>query len=268
MVALNRLTMDLLRNLPGLRLIQKLGAGVETIVSHPELRDDVRIARLKPDAPAQEIAEYCLAYVLREQRHMRLYEQYQTVRKWGAKAPVQAPRTTVGVLGLGHIGSRTARVFAALDFRVLGWSRSPKTIDAVVCKHGPDALFPLLGECDYIVSILPSTPQTRDLIDARALGATKSGAFLVNAGRGDLIVDDDLIAALASGHVAGAALDVFREEPLPIDHPFWSHPKITVTPHVSGWHLTGALDDIAENYRRLVRGVEPLLHEVDRSTGY
>lgn len=268
MVALNRLTMDLLQKLPGLRLVQKLGAGVETIVGHPDLRDDVRVVRLKPDAPAQEIAEYCLAYVLREQRHMRLYDRHQAGRKWAAKAPAQAPLTTVGVLGLGHIGRRTARAFAALDFRVLGWSRSPKTIDGVVCKHGADALFSVLGESDYVVSILPSTPQTQNLIDAQALDAMKSGAFLINAGRGDLIVDDDLMAALACGHLAGATLDVFREEPLPEDHPFWSHPMVTVTPHVSGWHLTGGLDDIAENYRRLVQGVEPLLHEVDRSAGY
>ena len=96
----------------------------------------------------------------------------------------------------------------------------------------------------------------------------KAGAFIINAGRGDLVVDADLIAALDSGHIAGAVLDVFREEPLPADHPFWSHPKVTVTPHVSGWHLTGSLEDIAENYRRLVAGVEPLLHEVDRGAGY
>ena len=268
MLALNRLTADVLETLPNLRLVQKLGAGVETIVGHPGLRGDIKVTRLRPDASAREIAEYCVAYVLREQRHLHFHEQNQAKQQWTARAPERAPVTTVGVLGLGHIGSRTARAFAGLDYRVLGWSRSPKTIQGVVCHHGPDALLSVLGESDYLVCILPSTPQTQDLIDARALTAMKAGAFIINAGRGDLVVDADLIAALDSGHIAGAVLDVFREEPLPADHPFWSHPKVTVTPHVSGWHLTGSLEDIAENYRRLVAGVEPLLHEVDRGAGY
>lgn len=155
-----------------------------------------------------------------------------------------------------------------IDIQDTEWMTNDERIDGVVCKHGPDTLFSVLGESDYIVSILPSTPQTRDLIDAQALRAMKTGASIINAGRGDLIVEDDLIAALDAGHLVGATLDVFREEPLPEKHPFWSHPKITITPHVSGWHLTGGLEDIAENYRRLVRGREPLLHEVDRSAGY
>ncbi len=115
--------------------------------------------------------------------------------------------------------------------------------------------------------MLPSTAATRGLFDAGTLAAMKPGAWLVNVGRGDLIVEADLVAALASGPLAGAVLDVFREEPLPAAHPFWGHPKIAITPHVSGWHLTGGLEDVAENYRRLQDG-RPLLHEVDRDAGY
>jgi glyoxylate/hydroxypyruvate reductase A len=115
--------------------------------------------------------------------------------------------------------------------------------------------------------VLPSTAATRGLFDAGILAAMKPGAWLVNVGRGDLIVEADLVAGLDSGPLAGAILDVFREEPLPAAHPFWGHAKITITPHVSGWHLTGGLEEVAENYRRLKDG-RPLLHEVDRDAGY
>ena len=150
---------------------------------------------------------------------------------------------------------------------MLGWSRSPKDIAGVDCRHGPAALAPLLGLCDYAISVLPATAATRGLFDAGILAAMKPGAWLINVGRGDLIVEADLLAALDGGRLAGAVLDVFRDEPLPRDHSFWSHPKITITPHVSGWRLTGGLEDVAENYRRLRDG-RPLLHEIDRGAGY
>lgn len=267
MLATVKLPPGFVASLTNLRLIQKLGAGVDGILCDPDLAPDVRITRLKPEAPAREIAEYCVAYVLREQRNMRFYAECQTRREWVAREPRVAPDTTVGVLGLGHIGGRTARAFAALDYRVLGWSRTAHAIDGVDCRHGAAALVPLLGDCDYVVSMLPSTPLTRDLMNAETLAAMKPGAWLINAGRGDLIVEDDLLAALESDHLGGAVLDVLRREPLPGDHPFWSHPKVTITPHVSGWHLTGGLGDVAENYRRLQAG-RPLLHEVDRDAGY
>jgi glyoxylate/hydroxypyruvate reductase A len=241
MLACSRLLPGLVSRLPGLRLVQKLGAGVETIVADPDLPPGVRVARLKPDAAAQEIAEYCLAYVLREQRNMAFHAERQR--------------------------ARVAAAFAALGFRVIGWSRGPKELPGIDCRHGPAALRGMLGECDFVCSVLPSTPETRDLADAGFFAAMKRGAMLINVGRGDLVVETDLVAALDSGHLAGAVLDVFRAEPLPPGHPFWLHPGITVTPHVSGWRVTGGLETVAANYRRLLAG-EPLLHEVDRAAGY
>jgi glyoxylate/hydroxypyruvate reductase A len=267
MLACVKLAPGLARALPSLRLVQKLGAGVDAILGDPELGAGVRVARLRPETAAREIAEYCLAYVLREQRNQRFHAARQGARVWEARPSRSAPETAVGVLGLGQIGGHVARAFAALGFRVLGWSRSPKAIEGVDCRHGPAALAPLLGICDYAISVLPSTAATRGLFDAGILAAMKPGAWLVNVGRGDLIVEADLVAALDSGPLAGAVLDVFREEPLPSAHPFWGHPKITITPHVSGWRLTGGLEDVAENYRRLQDG-RPLLHEVDRDAGY
>ena len=267
MLAVIKLHSGLVQGLPNLKLVQKMGAGVETIVANPELPDHVRVARLKPDAPAQEIAEFCLAYVLRDQRQVLAHQANQAKRQWQQQAPRQSAKTTIGVLGLGHIGGRTAQLFSGLGFRVLGWSRSPKTLEGVDCRHGLAALPGLLADCDYVASVLPSTPETTDLFDATLLAHMKPGAVLINVGRGTLIVDDDLLAALDAGQLGGAVLDVFRQEPLPQDHPFWSHEKITVTPHISGWHLDGGLEDVAENYLRLTRG-EPLLHEVDRKAGY
>lgn len=266
-LAVVRLRPGVVGRLPALKLVQKLGAGVESIVHAPDLPPQVRVARLKPQQAGREIAEYCLAYVLRDQRNMLSHSADAKECRWSPIAPCQSHETSIGVLGLGHIGGQVAKSFAALGFRVLGWSRSPKIIEGVTCVSGGDALPTMLGECDYVVSILPSTPDTRDLFDSRLFAEMKTGARLINVGRGDLIVEEELLAALDSGPLAGAVLDVFRKEPLPAGHPFWQHDKITVTPHISGWHLDDGLQDVAENYRRLVVG-EPLLHEVDRQAGY
>ncbi|MEM7424977.1 MAG: glyoxylate/hydroxypyruvate reductase A [Pseudomonadota bacterium] len=267
MLATTRLRPDLPAQLPNLKLVQKLGAGVDTMVSHPGLAENVRITRLKPDAPAREIAEYCVTYVLRDQRNLNLHAANQAKGIWEPVAPRRTPETTVAVLGLGHIGGRAARMFAALEFNVIGWSRSPKYTEGIDCRWGMDTLPALLAESDYICSILPSTELTRGLFGATVLSAMKPGSVLINAGRGDLIVEGDLIAALNAGAPGHAVLDVLPVEPLPAGHAFWTHPAITVTPHVSGWHLGDALKDVAENYRRLSAG-QPLLHEVDRARGY
>jgi len=267
MVAVVKLHPGVAAHLPNLKLVQKLGAGVDGIVRDPDLPAHVRVTRLRPDAAAREIAEYCAAYVLRDQRNLDFHATGAANGQWLQKAPRRTPETRVGVLGLGHIGARTAKVFAALGFQVMGWSRTAKSIDGVDCRYGDEALTEILAQCDYVASVLPSTPRTRDFFNAERLALLKPSAVLINVGRGDLIVEDDLVTALDAGHLAGAVLDVFRQEPLPADHEFWSHDKITVTPHVSGWHLDGGLDDVAENYKRLVSG-QALLHEVNRTEGY
>ncbi len=267
MVALVSLQGEHLRRLPNLQLVQKLGAGVETILGNPDLPDHMRVTRLKPDAPAQGIAEWFLAYILRAQRHVTFYSEAQNRTEWAPKAPIFTPDTVVGVLGLGHIGARTARMMHAVGFQVMGWSRSPKQIEGVVCLHGEELLPDMLSQSDYVCAILPSTAGTVGLFGAEMLTRMKPGSHLLNAGRGDLIDEDALIAALDRGTPGHAVLDVTCQEPLPEHSPLWRHPGITITPHVSGWHLGDALSDVAENFRRLSAG-EPLLHEVDRTQGY
>jgi glyoxylate/hydroxypyruvate reductase A len=267
MLAVSNLSADLPALLPSLELVQKLGAGVETIVAHPALPAHVRVTRLKPDAPAREIAEWFLTYILQYQRHVRFHAAQQAQHAWTAKEPREAPETTVSVLGLGHIGSRTARMLRQVGFDVLGWSRSPKAIAGVTCHHGADALPAVLARSDYVCCILPSTPATQHLFDEKRLGSMKPGSILLNAGRGDLVAPRALLAALEDGPLAGAVLDVLPQEPLPAGDPLWSHRKAIITPHISGWHLGDALKDVAENYHRLTTGT-PLLHEVDRIRGY
>ncbi len=267
MLITDKLTPGVAERMPNLKLVQKLGAGAESMVRDPDLAPGVRIARLKSGAAAREITEYALHYVLGEHRHVRQYAQNQRDHRWKAYAPKLTPDVSVAVLGLGHIGGRIARAFAALEFRTIGWSRSPKNIEGVDCRAGDDALKSVLGESDYVVSILPSTQRTRGLMNADTLAVCKSGATLINVGRGDLIVDDDLLAALAQNCPTHAVLDVFHSEPLPVDHPYWDHPQVTITPHVSGWNVIDGMADVAENYRRMKAG-EPLLHEIDRGEGY
>ena len=267
MLAVSTLKTDIAARLPNLKLVQKLGAGVETIVNHPTVAPHVRVARLKPEEPAREIAEYCLAYVLRAQRNLLHHAEAQARAHWDPVAPKRTHMTTVGVLGLGHIGGLTARLMAGLGFQVHGWSRSAKGIEGITCHHGADALPGMLGQCDYVCAILPSTSETRGLMGPEMLAAMKPGAMLINAGRGDLIDEAALITALDRGTPGHAVLDVLCTEPLPQDDPLWRHPSVTITPHVSGWHLGDALADVVENLRRLEAG-QALLHEVDRARGY
>lgn len=267
MLATNQLKPDMAEMLPNLELVQKLGAGVETMLDDPNLAEHVRIARLEPAVQADEIAEYCLAEVLAELRNIRGYQRDQRAKLWAGQEPRRARETNVAVLGLGHIGHRIAEVFVANHFLTTGWSRSQKTIEGVTCTSGSTGLDQALRDADFVICILPSTTATRGFANCDFFAKLKPGAVFINVGRGDLVVDDDLLYALDHGHLAGAALDVFNIEPLPENHPFWDHGKVAVTPHVSGWSLGEGLLDVVENYKRLNAG-QSLLREIDRKTGY
>jgi glyoxylate/hydroxypyruvate reductase A len=252
---------------PNLKLIQKAGAGVELILSDESLPDAIQVARLVADAPGHEIAEYCLTAVLLEQRHFRQYRKNQSEWSWQQQAPRESEDTVVAVMGLGVIGSMVARRFVENRFRVTGWSRSEKNIADVECFYGDDQLPAILRIADYIVCILPSTPGTVNLFDHDRFSLMKPGSVIVNCGRGDLIDEADLIEALDDDKISAAILDVVQIEPLPVNSPLWVHPRVVLTPHISGWHLGDAIKDIAENLRRLENS-EPLLYLVNRELGY
>lgn len=267
MLATVQMAAGVAAQLPNLKLVQKLGAGVETMLSDPHLPEHVRVARLEPDVQADEIAEYCLTEVLASLRHLRGYQIAQQSGQWHPKSPKRAAETTVAVLGLGHIGKRTAELFAKNGFRTLGWSRSQKTFSDVICFAGMDGLDDTLNTADFVVAILPSTEETKAMLNEKTFRLMKSGSRLINVGRGDLIDDADLLIALDKGHLSGATLDVFHTEPLPANHPYWGHAAISVTPHVSGWNLGGGVLDVAENYKRLI-AKKSLMREIDRTKGY
>lgn len=252
---------------PNLKLVQKTGAGVESIMADESLPQSVQVARLRTDTSGQEMAEYALACVLQEQRHLRAYQRNQSISLWEAYVPRRACETTVAVLGLGRIGKLVAEKFLGSDFKVVGWSRTQKAISGVDCYAGEEQFSRILGMADYVVSVLPSTPETTCLFNRRSFSWMKPSAFIINVGRGTLIDEDELIKSLDDGLLAGAILDVMQTEPLPESSPLWAHEKVILTPHISGWHLGDAIRDIAENYRRLQSG-EALLNLVDRQIGY
>jgi glyoxylate/hydroxypyruvate reductase A len=247
------------------RAVLSLWAGVEKIVGNPTLTQP--LARMVDPGLTEGMVEYVAAHVLRH--HLGLdADIVNPARAWTQRVPPLARERTVAVLGLGELGSACAAALGALRFRVLGWSRRPRTLPGIDCHSGEDGLRAVLAEAEIVVLLLPSTPGTASLMDARRLALLPPGAVLVNPGRGALIDDDALLAALDSGHLAHATLDTFRTEPLPPSHPFWSHPRVTVTPHIAAaTRPASAARVIAQNIRRAEAG-EPLLHLVDRAAGY
>ena len=252
---------------PNLKVIQKTGAGVNNILADPELPASIQVTRLRTSTSGNEMAEYALAYVLQQQRHMREYHQQQARSEWISYPPRKAEETTVAVLGLGRIGLLVAQRFVDNGFKVVGWSRRLKQIPALDCHAGVDGLQRALELSDHVVSVLPSTPETLGMFRRDLFERFNPRSLFINVGRGDLVNESELIESLDAGLLAGAVLDVMSVEPLPAENPLWLHPKVQLTPHVSGYHLGDAIIDIAENYRRLQQG-EPLLNLVDRRQGY
>lgn len=257
----------LLASLSNLRLIVSLGAGVDHILHDPAL-PDVPILRLVDPHMTDAMSEYVVLQVLRLHRQDPLYRAQQTAADWREHAQKNAAARPVGILGFGQLGQDTARKLAALGFDVAGWSRSRRAVPDVVTYAGADGLDALLVRSEILVSLLPMTPETEDILDARLFARLPRGAAVVNAGRGRHLVEADLLAALDSGQLSAAVLDVFREEPLPPAHPFWHHPRIVVTPHVAAeTHPPTAAAIIAKAIDDFEAG-RPLAHLVDRRRGY
>jgi glyoxylate/hydroxypyruvate reductase A len=259
----------LLAKLPRLKLILSLGMGVDHVFADPLLPRAVPVARLVVPDLIHRMSEYCALAVLRYHRNADAYDAFQRERQWKPLAgePAAAGRR-VGILGLGEIGRDLAAKLLPFGFHLAGWSRTPRQVPGVEGFHGHSGFKPFLARSEIVVCLLPLTPETEGILDAEAFAALPRGAVVVNAARGGHVVDADLIAALDSGHLAAAQLDVFRQEPLPADHPFWAHPKIRVTPHNAGvTDPTTAADQVVENLRRLRAG-EALMNIVDPARGY
>ncbi len=257
-----------LARLPNLKLIQSIAMGVDHLFRDPDLPGDVPIARIVDPDLVDRMSQYVAVTVLHYHRSLDQYDRQNREGVWKANRPVVARDRRIGIIGLGAIGRDAARHLVAFGFPVAGWSRTPKSVEGLESFHGPDGLAPFLARTDIAVCLLPLTPATDRIIDAAFLAGLPDGAYMINAARGQHVVDDDLIAALDSGRLAGATLDVFREEPLPAGHPFWDHPKVRVTPHVAGHpNPRNVAAELAENLRRIEAGKAPL-HPVDVERGY
>ncbi len=257
-----------MRRYPNLRAILSLGAGVDHILGDPDLPPGVPIVRLVDRGLTRGMVEYVVHRVLHYHREFDLYARLQQERRWQTRRSPDPAGRRVGILGLGHIGRACAAALLGFGFPIAGWSRTPKDVPGVESFHGGEGLMPFLGRTDILVCLLPLTAETAGIIDARALAALPEGAFLINAARGGHLVDEDLLAALDRRHLAGATLDVFHDEPLPEDHPFWRHPMVAVTPHMASITDTAtAAQEVAANMRRIEAGETPH-HVVDPKRGY
>lgn len=249
----------------GTKAVLNLWAGVERIVGNRTLTQP--LCRMVDPGLTEGMVEWVVGHTLRHHLGMDRHI-LNPGRIWDPACPPLAHERKVAMLGLGELGLAAARALQALNFRVTGWSRTPKRIDGLTTEHGSEGLDRALQGADIVVTLLPKTAETENILNARTLALLAPGAAVLNPGRGPLIDDDALLAALDSGHLGHATLDVFRQEPLPQDHPFWAHPRVTVTPHVAAdTRPSSSSRVIAENVRRGEAG-EPFLHLVDRTRGY
>jgi len=251
-----------------LKAIFNLGAGVDSIVHAPGVPGDVTMIRVDDAGMAAQMEEYVAWCALHFCRRFDEYGREQAATRW-TKFPARARSAfPVGVMGLGVLGERVAQAVAHFEFPVLGWSRTARQVPGVRCHAGAAQFDEFLAGTRILVCLLPLTPQTRDIMNARTLSRLLPGGYVINVARGAHLVDEDLIALLDSDQLAGAALDVFRTEPLPPEHPFWRHPKITVTPHTSARTLRDeTIAQIAGKIGALERG-EPIAGVVDVQRGY
>jgi glyoxylate/hydroxypyruvate reductase A len=244
-----------------------IGAGVDALLQL-RLPPGVKVVRLDDAGMSVQMAEYVCHAVIRHFREFDGYEADVKQGKWSFRKPRSRSEFPVGVLGLGVLGERVAKALRMFEFPVHGWSRSEKAIEGVLTHHGDDGLDAFLAQSRVLVNLLPLTADTRDMLNRDTLSQLKTGGYVINVARGAHLVDKDLIDLLDSGHLAGATLDVFRTEPLPAGHAFWTHPKITVTPHTSARTLrTESIAQIAGKIAALERGA-PVAGIVDPVRGY
>ncbi len=257
-----------LKSYPNLKAIFSVGAGIDHLSSDPELPKGVPVVRMVEPGLTAGMTEFVVMSVLYHHRFMLDYAAQARARVWREIDQVPAWDRRVGIMGLGVLGGDAAAKLVGLRFDVAGWSASPKDLPGVASFHGADGFLPFLNRSDILVCLLPLTPETTGILDARAFAALPKGASLVSVGRGPQVVEADLLTALDSGQLDGATLDVFRDEPLPADSPFWDHPRVVVVPHVASMTIArGACKFVIDNIRRFEAG-QPLRHVVDLDKGY
>jgi len=260
--------LGVLAQLPNLKCIASLGAGVDHILADINLPTEVPIVRIVDPAMSTEITQYVVATVLYRLKRFDLWADNQQQKIWRSTSQFNFLDKTVGILGLGFLGGHAAQTLHSLGIKVIGWSQSPKKLTGITHFTGAAELNSFLSKSDVLVCLLPLTTETTEILNAKNFARLPRCAYLINLGRGDHLVEADLLAALDSDQLSGACLDVFREEPLPPDHPFWAHPHIRVTPHIASvTNPNTVMSQIIDNYQRAIAG-EPLLNCIDPKRGY
>jgi glyoxylate/hydroxypyruvate reductase A len=261
-------TPALLGQLARVKAIFLMGAGVDAVLKFGDALPDVPVIRLGDAGMGEQMAEYVVYAVLRYFRRFDEYENQARLGVWNPLVAHDKKAFTVGVLGLGKLGMPVVQALRQLGFPVRGWSRTQKDIPGVDCYAGMDALDDFLSGTRVLVCMLPLTPETTNLLDRARLSKLPEGAYLVNVARGAQVAEPDLMALIRAGHIVGATLDVFRNEPLPAPHPFWNEPRITITPHISALTIREeAVRQIAHKITLLEQG-EHVADVVDRNRGY
>ena len=258
----------ILSQFPNLKVVTSLGAGVEHLLRGSFLPDHLKFSRIVAPSLSEDMFKYVLMGVLLYEKQLATLINQQRNRIWKKPKSVQG-HLSIGVLGLGELGGYVAEKLYQLGYKVLGYSKRPKKITGVdTFSEEGNGFLPFLEQTNLLINLLPLTPETTHILNKSSLGRLQKGAFLVNVARGGHLIEEDLIQLLQNEHLSGALLDVFEQEPLPPNHPFWDHPNIWVTPHIAS--VTNQVDAakiIAENYRRMKKGL-PILFEVNPTQGY
>ncbi len=248
-----------------LRLIQSTWMGVDRLLEDSTIDHSIAIARMVDPSMPASMAETVLIHALAAHRQLDVYARYSAAGVWKSHRQKPTSQTTVAILGLGELGQAASVGLISVGFRVIGFSRHGRPVEDVIVSTD---LENVLRQADILVNLLPLTDSTRGILCAQTFSKLPLGAVLINVGRGAHLIDEDLISALDSGHLRHAVLDVFNVEPLPTDDPYWTHPRVTVTPHIAAESLPETcLPVIVENIHRMANGNTPL-YLVDRSVGY
>ena len=252
---------------PNLKVVQSVGAGIDHLL-HTKIPDSIKVTRIVDPALKQEMFEHVLACVMTSMKNLLTYYKDQVRKEWKPTIYQNIKETTITILGLGEIGKLVAEQFVALGFQVKGWSNSPKNINGVESFSGKEGLNAAISKTNFIVNILPLTDDTEGILNKDFFKECSDHTVLVNVGRGAHLVEKDLLIAIEEKHIKEAYLDVFVEEPLPENHPFWTNKNVYVTPHIASvTNATTALKQVADNYNRM-KNNETLLNEVSLERGY
>ena len=256
------------KDYPNLKCISSMGAGADHLLRDPELPPHVPIVRLVDPYLAQDMAEFVLALIMNHLRDLNAYKIKQLKSIWKPSGYLRIKEVRVGIMGVGAIGKTVATGLQKAGFNVIGWARTDREEPGMDIYHGQKGLPRFLSQTDILISILPLTPQTKGILNKKTLGLLPKHAFVINVGRGEQIVEEDLLQFISEGHLSGASLDVFSEEPLPKTSKLWGHPRVNITPHIASLtNPSSVAPQIVENYHRMKEG-KPLLNTVSRQRGY